>query len=53
MFAECAMLSERVTSSTWIFTREAVRSDGWWFRAYLIEVEPRSEPEGLVWTIQI
>jgi hypothetical protein len=42
VYAECALLLERVHAENWIYIRVALQQGGWWLRVYLVETEPQS-----------
>lgn len=49
VYAECALLSERLHAENWIYIRVALRQGGWWLKVYLVETEPQS---GNMWATQ-
>lgn len=40
VFAECSLLSEHVSTTTWPSLKLSIASGGWWFRVYLVEMNP-------------
>ena len=46
VYAECALLSERVNAGNWEDICKGLQTGGWWLRVYLVETKPQS---GNIW----